>query len=99
MGSFVDAPRSAHGTGLPCRGRAARRSNPGRFLSEGTLRRPDNVAEVREALPLDGNAGGWPEYLIDDAEDAVELTNVSGINEAWTRRPGEWAPSDGGGRP
>ncbi|WP_051274682.1 hypothetical protein [Cellulomonas sp. URHD0024] len=66
--------------------------NPGRFLIEGILRRPSHVDDVRPALPLDGNPGGWPEYLIRDAEHAVEPRFVGGVNEAWTRQPGDWVP-------
>ncbi len=66
--------------------------NPARFLSEGVLRKPENVTEVREALELHGNRGRWPEYLIDDSEQAVELSRVSGVNEPWTHRPGDWVP-------
>lgn len=66
--------------------------NPGRFLIEGILRRPSHVTEVRPAVPLDGNPGGWPEYLIDDALDAVEIRDISGVNAPWTRRPGDWTP-------
>jgi len=58
--------------------------NPGRFLIEGILRNPDHVTEVRSALPLDGHPGGWPEYLIRDAQDAVEVVTVRGVNEPWT---------------
>jgi hypothetical protein len=66
--------------------------NPGRFIVEGTLRNPESVYEVRPALELDGNPGGWPEYLIRDADQAVEVRGVSGVNEPWTRQPGDWAP-------
>ncbi|MGH2749007.1 MAG: hypothetical protein ACRDKB_13955, partial [Actinomycetota bacterium] len=66
--------------------------NPGRFMSEGILRNPENVTDVRPALPLDGNPGGWPEYLIRDADNAVELTSVRGVNEPWTHGPGDWRP-------
>nr|WP_297426689.1 hypothetical protein [uncultured Actinotalea sp.] len=66
--------------------------NPGRFVVEGNLRRPSHVVDVRPALPLHGNPGGWPEYLIRDAGAAVEIRGVSGLNEDWTRSPGEWQP-------
>lgn len=65
--------------------------NPGRFLIRGELVKPQNVAEVRRALELDGNPGGLPEYLIDDAADAVETKEVRGINEPWTQGPGSLA--------
>lgn len=66
--------------------------NPGRFLIEGILRDPGSVTDVRPALPLDGNPGGWPEYLIDSPLDAIEITDVSGVNAPWTHGPGDWAP-------
>ncbi|MFT4262157.1 MAG: hypothetical protein QM572_02135 [Nocardioides sp.] len=66
--------------------------NPGRFFVEGILRRPSHVTEVRPALPLDGNPGGWPEYLIRDAGDAVEIRSVGGVNQPWSRSPGDWTP-------
>lgn len=66
--------------------------NPARFLIEGILRRPSHVFEVRDAVPLDGNPGGWPEYLIEDALEAIEIRDVSGVNESWTRQPGDWRP-------
>lgn len=74
--------------------------NPGRFVVEGVLRRPSYVTDVRPALPLDGNPGGWPEYLIRDAADAVDVRSVSGLNEPWTTAPGgwdPWVPEIGGG--
>ena len=67
--------------------------NPGRFLIEGRLVDPGAVTEVRPALPLDGNPGGWPEYLIEGAGDAVDTVRIEGVNEPWTRRPGDWLPS------
>lgn len=69
--------------------------NPARFLIEGILRRPSHVTEVRPALPLDGNPGGWPEYLIENPLDAIEIRDVSGVNAPWTRQPGDWAPPVG----
>jgi hypothetical protein len=66
--------------------------NPGRFLVEGILRNPSHVDDIRPALPLDGQPGGWPEYLIKNADDAVEVRNVGGVNETWTHRPGDWTP-------
>ncbi len=66
--------------------------NPGRFLVEGVLNDPDEVSVIRPALPLDGNPGGWPEFLIDDAAKAVDVVGVSGVNEPWTRAPGSFVP-------
>ncbi len=66
--------------------------NPGRFFVEGILRNPSHVDDVRPALPLDGQPGGWPEYIIKNAEDAVEVRDVGGVNETWTHQPGDWTP-------
>jgi hypothetical protein len=66
--------------------------NPGRFVIEGVVRDPRYVYDVRSALPLDGNPGGLAEYLIRDAQEAVEVRGVSGVNESWTRGPGDWIP-------
>ncbi|TGN33249.1 hypothetical protein [Aeromicrobium chenweiae] len=66
--------------------------NPGRFVMEGILRKPGHVDEVRPALPLDGNPGGWPEYLIRDAHEAVEIRSVSGLNGDFTYGPRGWSP-------
>ena len=68
--------------------------NPGRFYVEGILRNPSHVYDVRPALPLDGQPGGWPEYLIRDADQAVEVRDVGGVNETWTHRPGDWSPPE-----
>ena len=66
--------------------------NPGTRYIEGVLRKPENVHTIRGALPLDGNPGGWPEYLIGDAEHSIEVTGVGGVNEPWSTAPGGWAP-------
>ncbi len=66
--------------------------NPGRYVIEGRLVRPENVAQVRPALPLDGQPGGWPEYLIKHADDSVEVVDVRGVNEPWTKGLGDWSP-------
>lgn len=66
--------------------------NPARFVIEGILRRPSHVTETRPALPLDGNPGGWPEYLIDDPLGAIEIRDVSGVNLPFTHGPGDWSP-------
>lgn len=70
--------------------------NPGRFVVEGRLTDPSAVREARPALPLDGNPGGWPEYLVTNSEDAVDVTGIGGVNEPWTRGPGDWVPPPGG---
>ena len=64
--------------------------NPGCCIIEGTLRQPENVTVVRPALPLDGNPGGWPDYLVENAGEAVERTRVGGGNAPWTQQPGDW---------
>ncbi|HEX5496051.1 MAG TPA: hypothetical protein VFX70_15895 [Mycobacteriales bacterium] len=69
--------------------------NPGRFYVQGVLRDPSAVSEVRPALPLDGNPGGWPEYVIHGADNSVEYVNVGGVNEPWTHGPGDWTPPAG----
>lgn len=66
--------------------------NPARFLAEGDLVDVSQVREIRLALPLDGNPGGFPEYIIEDAGNAVDLTGVSGVNAPWTMGPGEYKP-------
>lgn len=66
--------------------------NPARFIAKGVLHDPEAVFEIRNALELDGNPGGWPEYLIHNAEEAIELRSVAGVNEPWTTLPGEWIP-------
>ena len=79
------SPNYRRDAGLP-------NENPGRFFIEGMLRRPEDVTEVRPALPLDGNPGGWPEYVIENSEEAVDVTRVGGVNEPWTQPPGRWGP-------
>ena len=69
--------------------------NPARFMVEGRLNDPAAVREIRAALELDGNAGGLPEYLIDDPSTNVSVVNVSGVNEPWTYQRGSWSPSRG----
>jgi len=77
--------------------------NPMRFAETGDLVDPFRVDEIRLALPLDGNPGGWPEYMIpavetspgnwSDALDAVDLTDVQGVNiPGVTTPPGGWTP-------
>jgi hypothetical protein len=43
---------------------------------------PTKVVQTRTALPLDGNLGGIPEYIIPNALDngAVRVDRVSGVN-------------------
>lgn len=81
----AESPNFRVDAGLP-------NENPGRFISEGILRKPENVDEVRPALPLDGHPGGWPEYIIENADEAVDSVHVGGVNEPWTHQPGDWTP-------
>ncbi len=69
--------------------------NPASFFVEATLVDPAAVDEIRLALPLDGNPGGWPEYIIKGADvtggsGSVLPTAVGGVNEPWTTPPGGW---------
>ena len=54
-------------------------SNTGRFVVEGTIRDTSGIT-VRKALPLDGNPGGLPEYVIPNANTKVIIDRVSGAN-------------------
>lgn len=69
----VDNPRAQ--LGLP----TGPDGNPGRFLSEGVLRDTEGI-RVREALPLDGQPGGWPELLVPEPERQIELVRMHGMN-------------------
>jgi hypothetical protein len=71
--------------------------NPARFIVEGILLNPENVYEVRAALKADGQKGGWPEYRIRDAEIAIQVTGVAGVNEPSTHGPGDYKPRKKGG--
>jgi hypothetical protein len=86
------SPDFRAGAGLPDQ-------NPGRFYTRGILVKPGNVYDVRPALPLDGQPGGWPEYLIRDPQSAIEPTHVGGVNEPWSHLPGEWTPPPPKGGP
>ncbi len=73
--------------------------NPGSYFVEATLVDPAAVKEIRLALPLDGNPGGWPEYILWNSQvveggGSVQPTRVGGVNESWTTSPGEWRPPD-----
>lgn len=67
--------------GLPSGGQSGA-LNSGRFVIEGTLNDPSQVVRVRNAVPLDGNVGGVPEYIIPNAlgSGAVTVNRVSGVN-------------------
>lgn len=57
VGNFKDA------AGLPSGG-ASGFTNTANFMLEGRVKASD-VIDSRPALPLDGNTGGLPEYIID----------------------------------
>ncbi len=67
--------------GLPSGGSSAA-NNSGRFVIEGVLQDTSKVAQVRSALPLDGNKGGIPEFIIPNAlkNGAVKIRRVGGVN-------------------
>ena len=67
--------------GLPSGG-ASGATNSGRFVIEGKLVDPSKVVLQRNALPLDGMAGGIPEYIIPNwlESGAIRITHVSGVN-------------------
>ncbi len=56
--------------------------NTGRFVIEGTLQDPSKVIKTRPALPLDGNRGGLPEYIIPDGlkNGGIKIDKVGGVN-------------------
>ena len=51
--------------------------NTGQFVARGTVR-PSNIQVRKPADPLNGNAGGLPEYIIDP--NKVKINNISGVN-------------------
>ena len=76
-------PNYRDAAGLPTGGAESGGSlNSGRFVIEGRLMDPDAVVLVRDALPLDGNTGGIPEYIIPGGLDngAIQIERVSGVN-------------------
>ena len=77
----ADASNYRNAAGLPSGG-ASGANNTGQFVIEGTLTDPSKVVKTRSALPLDGNQGGLPEYIIPNALDngAVRVDRVSGVN-------------------
>lgn len=52
--------------------------NAARFVSQGVITDPSGII-IRNALPLDGNAGGLLEYIIPNPQTQIELINVSGV--------------------
>ena len=77
--SYVPDFRGA--AGLPSGG-VSGANNTGRFVIEGTIQDAGAVVKVRPALPLDGNAGGLPEYIIPNGAQsgAIRVDRVSGVN-------------------
>ena len=65
---------SAHKT---CASGASGANNTGRFVIKGTVNN-SSIIKTRSALPLDGNKGGLPEYIIDPKN--VTIKRVSGVN-------------------
>ncbi|MFC4701518.1 hypothetical protein ACFO4O_15255 [Glaciecola siphonariae] len=57
----IDNCRGA--AGLPSGG-ASQANNTAEFLLRGEAKKAD-IIQMRSALPLDGNKGGLPEYIID----------------------------------
>jgi hypothetical protein len=64
------------GLGLPSGGKSGA-NNTADFLIKGTVD-PKNIITKRSALPLDGNKGGLPEYIIDPKN--VEIIDFSVLN-------------------
>jgi hypothetical protein len=54
--------------------------NKGRFVIHGNLEDPAAIEEIRPALPLHGNPGGAPEYVIKNSHRAVRVLEVKGVN-------------------
>jgi hypothetical protein len=54
--------------------------NTGRFVIHGKLEDPAAIEEIRPALPLHGNPGGAPEYVIKNSHRAVSVVEVKGVN-------------------
>ena len=67
--------------GLPSGGES-KANNSAQFVIEAIVEDASKCIESRYALPLDGNTGGAPEYIIPDAIEsgAVKVINVFGIN-------------------
>lgn len=67
--------------GLPSGGDSGA-NNLGRFVIEGILEDPSKVVLTSDALSLDGNKGGLPEYIIPNPFDsgAIKVESVKGVN-------------------
>ncbi len=74
-------PNYRDSAGLPSGG-ASGAVNTGRFVIEGTLLDPSRVVRARRALPLDGNNGRMPEYVVPGWQEngAIRVDRVSGVN-------------------
>ncbi|MCB0397486.1 MAG: hypothetical protein KDD36_12575 [Flavobacteriales bacterium] len=66
-------PNFRNVAGLPSGG-ASGATNSAEFMVTGQVK-PTNIIQTRPALPLDGNVGGLPEYIIDPKN--VTLTDFS----------------------
>jgi len=53
--------------------------NTGRFIIEGIIKNTNGMY-FRNALPLDGNAGGISEILVLDAINQIQIMSVQGVN-------------------
>ena len=53
--------------------------NTGRFISEGILQNTDGIL-IKQADPLHGNKGGFPEAVIPNPQKQVILQKVEGLN-------------------
>lgn len=71
----ASVPNYRDAAGLPT-------GNTGRFVIEGTIQDPSKVIKVRPALPLDGNKGGLPEYIIPNGlnNGGIKINKVGGAN-------------------
>jgi RHS repeat-associated protein len=65
--------------GLPTLGGQSGVANTGRFVSVGRVIDPSGV-KIRDAIALDGNTGGLPEYLFLNPPSQIELIGVYGVN-------------------
>jgi RHS repeat-associated protein len=74
-------PNYRDAAGLPS-GKASQVVNSGQYVIEGTLMDPDKVVKTRRALPVDGNTGRLPEYVVPGWQEngAIRVDRVSGVN-------------------
>jgi RHS repeat-associated protein len=71
-------PNYREAAGLPSGGESGA-YNRGRFVSVGTVNNASEI-RVRQALSLDGQAGGLPEYTVPNPREQIHLTGVYGVN-------------------